>query len=180
MFDLILCERVLPRVSLYPWLQSIPLTLPIEATVITFTQHATQRNYIHKYISPPLLLAPIYFNSLTSTFKKERWKLSLGPPSFWPYSEQSEDRKKNKLKHWHVTMGKTQMFFCLLCESSELDTVLAASCTVTLLFKSCLQHPIFFPVLLTTRCFIIKIAKSIGRKKRIDVPLFIFSQRELR
>ncbi len=173
MFDLILCERVLPRVSLYPWLQSIPLTLPIEATVITFTQHATQRNYIHKYISPPLLLAPIYFNSLTSTFKKERWKLSLGPPSFWPYSEQSEDRKKNKLKHWHVTMGKTQMFFCLLCESSELDTVLAASCTVTLLFKSCLQHPIFFPFLLTTLLYN-KNRKKHRKKKKDRCATFYF------
>lgn len=74
MFDLILCERVLPRLSLYPWLQSIPLTLPIEATVITLTQRATQRNYVHKYISPPLLLAPIYFNSLTSTYKKKKKK----------------------------------------------------------------------------------------------------------
>lgn len=46
-------------------------------TVITLTQLATQRNYVHKYFSPPLLLAHIYLNSLTSTFKKERWMSSL-------------------------------------------------------------------------------------------------------
>lgn len=54
-------------------------------TVITLAQLATQRNYVHKYFSPPLLLAHIYLNSLTSTFKKERWMSSLF--FFKPFSE---------------------------------------------------------------------------------------------
>lgn len=136
MFDLILCERVLPRLSLYPWLQSIPLTLPIEATVITLTQRATQRNYVHKYISPPLLLAPIYFNSLTSTYKKKEKKrrggcevLSLLLLTLFRAIRR---QRKNKLWQW------VNLTFCV-CYVIQVNEMLPVCCAFTIKWEAWVQ-----------------------------------------